>query len=160
MKHKIKKQSYGFTLLETLIYLGLFSILIGTGYVTAMNLVQSNEHIEALLAREEEKLFLEKKIEWALSGVKMVHSPVENATSSLLSIDTVSEGSPLTFDLADGCLRFSQSGYVPVCLTTDRVHIDHLEFTHHAKTSTTSESISAMITINGEKSETMVQIHK
>jgi prepilin-type N-terminal cleavage/methylation domain-containing protein len=65
----------GFTLIETLIYLALLSIIIGGGLVVVYGIIEgTNDNFNRLIV-EEEGNFLLRKIDWALTGIEQVHDP-------------------------------------------------------------------------------------
>src|SRR3989344_8757434 len=62
------KNTLGFTLLETLIYLLLFTIVIGGGMVATYNVIESTAAGRNQIILQEEANFLFRKIDWALTG--------------------------------------------------------------------------------------------
>jgi hypothetical protein len=56
----------GFTLLETLIYLVLFTFLIGGGFLAVYQIIESSGSIREKTAREAEADFIFRKIDWIL----------------------------------------------------------------------------------------------
>jgi energy-converting hydrogenase Eha subunit G len=57
----------GFTVIETVIYIAIFTIFIGGAVVSAFNLIMSNDTNKTDAYMEEEGQFVLAKIEWMLS---------------------------------------------------------------------------------------------
>lgn len=83
------KARRAFTIIETLIYLGLFSILIGGAVVGAFNIFQSagREQTHAIL--QEDGNFIIGKIQWAVSGAQSVNQPGGGLSGSQLVVNKV-----------------------------------------------------------------------
>ena len=62
----------GFTIIETLIYLALFTILIGGVMISAYFIVQASSDSQQNTVIQEEANFLSSKIRWALNGATTV----------------------------------------------------------------------------------------
>src|SRR4051812_3687096 len=65
----------GFTLIETLVYLALFTLIIGGFGSASYMLFETNDRNQTKAMLQEEKDFLIGKIEWELSGAKTVTAP-------------------------------------------------------------------------------------
>src|SRR5262245_42467784 len=76
----------GFTLIEVLVYLALFTILVGGAVLAAYNVIESNGRNQTLAVLQQESNFLTGKINWALTGISDVGSPANNSTSGKLSV--------------------------------------------------------------------------
>lgn len=104
----IKRQLYrGFTLIETLIYLALFAIIIGSVLVTTYGIVQSTNITQNHIVVEEEGNFLLRKIEWALNGADTASVP-DQTSLVLTRPDLPSSQNPLIFDLNNGYLSLQR----------------------------------------------------
>ncbi len=110
----------GFTLIETIIYLALFSILMGGAVVTAYNLFESSSRAHTIAMIQEEGDFLLGKVDWMLYGAEAITAPsagttcTTNCTLSVVKWDT-SIGNPLQLCLAGTDMRFSTSS--ATCVT-------------------------------------------
>lgn len=58
----------GFTLIETLVYIGLFVLLVGGGMATAYNIFSSNATLQSKIFAEQEGEFVLGKLNWILSS--------------------------------------------------------------------------------------------
>jgi type II secretory pathway pseudopilin PulG len=72
----------GFTLIETLLYFGLFAVIAGGGLAAAGGIIATAAHSVDRVAVAEEANFLEAKVSWLLSGGGVV-SPATGASSTL-----------------------------------------------------------------------------
>src|SRR3989344_9023228 len=98
----------GFTLIETLVYLGLFSILIGGALVAAFGIFESNGRNQTKAMVQEEGQFLAAKIDWVLSGVRSVDAPPASSPGSLLSV-TKYGGGTVEVSLAGTDMRIQRN---------------------------------------------------
>lgn len=78
-----------FTIIETIVYLALFSILIGGAVVGAYNIFDSAGRDQAHAILQEEGNFLIGKINWAISGSSSVNAPGGGQYGSSLSVNKV-----------------------------------------------------------------------
>lgn len=88
----------GFTLIETIVYIGLFAILISGVVATAYSLIEGGNRNKAAISIQEEGTFLNRKINWALSGASDVCVTVDNIPPC---ITTSSGGNTLTITRPD-----------------------------------------------------------
>lgn len=69
MKIKNKKIKNGFTLIEIVVYLALFSILFGGAIVASYNLIEGNARSQTEVLMQNEGDFLIAKISWAIANL-------------------------------------------------------------------------------------------
>jgi prepilin-type N-terminal cleavage/methylation domain-containing protein len=84
-----KKTVHGFTLIEVIIYLALFSILMAGSLSAAFVLCESSGHERTRALLSEEGNFIVAKTEWELSGAELVTSPSVGNSGTTLSIEKV-----------------------------------------------------------------------
>lgn len=99
---------YGFTLLETLIYIALFGVLMTGTLVTVYELLLSSEHNKIALAIQEEGTFLQRKINWALSGATAVNVP--NSETLIITRPDLNSESPLVLRFDEGRVYLEREG--------------------------------------------------
>jgi prepilin-type N-terminal cleavage/methylation domain-containing protein len=117
--HKLMKKNTGFTLIEVIIYLALFSIVIGGGMVATYQIIQSKDSGANHVIMEDEANFLLRKINWALTGATPPISPLPASTL------TVSKsGTNYTFDLNSNNLRLNN-----IVLNSSSIKVSNLSFT-------------------------------
>lgn len=136
----------GFTLIETLIYLALYTILFGGALAAVYSIFESGAHNETAAIVEEEGDFLVGKIDWALSNAVSVQSPADSGNR--LSI-TFPDGSTESFRSVASTVRLQEGGAPEQTLNNTNVSVVDLSFVHTLSTSDgiDPESIAASFTI-------------
>jgi hypothetical protein len=71
----------GFTLLETVIYVALLGVIMGTCVATAYSIKESQERSRVMLEKNNELLFLIEKIHWATLNLDSIQYPAVNTTA-------------------------------------------------------------------------------
>src|SRR3989344_6349600 len=66
---KRQPKSRGFTLLETIIYIALFSIIMGGTLVAVFNILEGGGNINTKNTAQDESTFVMRKIGWALGSI-------------------------------------------------------------------------------------------
>ena len=119
------KNNPGFTLIETIIYLALFSIVIGGGMVAAFQVIQSANASNNHIIVQEEGNFLLRKIDWALTGAKFICVPASGSGDILVVTqnDCFIISSLLTFDIDSGNLRLQRGNQPQVILNSSSVAV-------------------------------------
>lgn len=111
----------GFTLLETIIYLALFSVLMSGATVTVYQLLSSIDKDERTLKVLTESNFINQKLDWALSGKSEIEI-IDSDTFKITRVDDPSI-SPVIFYFYDTQLYLSRNGGVPLLLTNNTLKI-------------------------------------
>ena len=143
----LKGSKRGFTLVEALIYIALFVLIIGGGFVGAYQIIEGTQQIERKTIIEAEANFLLRKLDWALSGSRVIE-PFVGVTGDKLGVDT--DGNfvvDIEFEL-DG------NGVVTINgteLTSDRIEITDLLFTHVPVQAGRPEALEIVFKVNGEQ---------
>lgn len=83
--NKNSKKNKGFTLLESIIYIALFSIVIGGGMVATYQIIESSQASYNHVILQEEANFLFRKIDWALTG-SLIATPAVLAQANNLVV--------------------------------------------------------------------------
>jgi len=121
----------GFTLIETIIYLGLFSVISSLSIAVLYQIIGSyNQHRDRVEV-DTEANFMMQKIQWAVTGAQTINQPALNATGSALSVNKFNyPQNPIVLDLGSRNLRISKGGGAPVFLGSGRVYLGQLVFEH------------------------------
>jgi prepilin-type N-terminal cleavage/methylation domain-containing protein len=88
----------GFTLIESLIYLALFTIIIGGGLVSVYQIIQSTNANKNHIILQEEANFLFRKMNGVLVGTTSISQPTNNSDTDLVIIKN---GSNISFHLTN-----------------------------------------------------------
>ena len=116
----------GFTLIETLVYLALFSIVIGGLFISAYAFFESIGRNESQARIQQEQDFMIAKIDWALGGV---NPSAPNTYGTELHV-TKYDGANIRMDLSSGKLRIKTNSGVWHSLNNDDITISSLRFVH------------------------------
>ncbi|MDO8548206.1 MAG: prepilin-type N-terminal cleavage/methylation domain-containing protein [bacterium] len=120
----------GFTLIEVIIYIGLFSILMTGSVVAAYQLVGSGAHNQRSVLTQEEGTFLNRKINWALTGA----SAVSVSGGNILTITRPDLGaqSPIIISGiisgSEGNITLTRNGSAPAMLNTESLSVNNVSF--------------------------------
>jgi prepilin-type N-terminal cleavage/methylation domain-containing protein len=145
------KNKCGFTLVEVLVYLGLFAILMTGMLATAFSMLEASDRDQTRVLMQGEGDFIVAKINWALTGIKDINSPFPGGSGSILSVNKwIGSGVATTVDFRippgteDMAITFG--GNDPVVLNNSNIQIENLLFTHDYSGSN-QEDVSAGFTI-------------
>ena len=131
----------GFTLIETLLYLGLYTIIIGGMLAAIYGMFQSNAHNETQAMLEEEGDFLVGKINWILSNTLFIQSP-KNSGSILTIIR--SDGTSVSLSSVAENMRIREGSSPAHVLNNSNVSVLNPTFVQlPALQGATSEGVSA-----------------
>ncbi len=114
----------GFTLIEVIIYLALFSIVIGGGMVATYQILGSSNSSSNQVILQEEANFLLRKIDWGMTGATV-------ATPATIppSLTITKAGYPtLKFDLNSTNLRLTRGAGLPLSLNSSSISVSGLSF--------------------------------
>jgi type II secretory pathway pseudopilin PulG len=143
---------WGFTLIETIIYIGVFSFIITSCFISLYSLIQSSNKNQTVAMVQEEGNFLIGKIDYILSQTKNINSPL--SAGNILSVDTNNPTiNPIIIEINDHNMTIKKGPNGPLILNNSNIliscplngcfnHIDsnEIEFS--------PESIEANIIIN------------
>ena len=114
----------GFTLIEVIIYIALFSLLMGSAFITAYQLIDGSNNLSSKNTTEEEGNFVMRKINWALTSA-------ESFTISggdEVQINRYSNPTTVEIKLETGAILLKRNSVLFVALTTDNVDVTALQF--------------------------------
>ena len=142
----MKKNKNAFTLIETLVYLALFSFLMTGIIVVVYSIFESSDRNQTKIMVQEEGSFLVAKISWALSGIKSfnVSSPTDLSVEKYDPSGTTT--TVITINLSGTDLNLSRAGNPSLPLNNSNVGISNLLFSHD----TNPEYVKADFTVNAK----------
>jgi len=146
MKREHVRRHAGFTLIETLVYLGLYA-LISLGMLTAVySLLESGARNETTAMVEEEGDYLIEKIDTVLVNAASIRSPVDSGDA--LAVNG-SDGSSVIVESDASTMRLQEGNTEFQTLSNSNVTVVDLVFTHKLSTGNGSniESVSATFTL-------------
>jgi len=166
MPHRNSKyfENKGFTLIETVIYIALFSIIIFGGFVAAFQLIQGTDTLNAITVREGEINFVLRKINYALNSVENISKPSAlNPSSNILEV-TKYDGTKISIrlnsDPNNKKIEISKNGGIFLPITTDNVEVTSLQFKYIPQIGNAPAGIEATFTLNGVTASTTRYIRK
>ena len=147
----------GFTLIEVIVYIALFTILMVGGFVTAYQLIAGSTVLNTKEIVEEEGNFVTRKIDWAMTGMDSANPPTisgSGCTQTLTIYKLNFVPNPIVFrthtvagvnymEMQEGILN----PFTPI--TTNNVTVSCLKFSDIAAYSGAPEGMTATTTING-----------
>lgn len=144
-----KNTNKGFTLIETIIYIALFSLLMGVAFSTAFHLIDGSYDLSTKNTIQEEGNFVMRKLSYTLTGIETITTPVSGSSSTLVikkydgnQIDVQQNGTKIE-------IKESTNGNVFLPITTDNVTVkaSSLNFSYITPSGTGPAGITASFTI-------------
>lgn len=138
----------GFTLMETIIYIGLFSVITSFVLVVFFQIVGSQNQQRDRVEVDAEANFMMQKMIWALSGATAINSPAAGATGTTLSVTKYNYSqNPIVFDIGSRNLRLTKASGTPVLLGVNRVYVNKLAFQHSAVSGDAPEGVQITLEV-------------
>lgn len=128
---KTKKYKNGFSLIESIIYIALFSFIISFGLFSAFGIIEGGNKNSEYAKYQNEALFINQKVNWALSEATSVLVSNDGKTLTITRPDLLIE-SPLVFRNTDEHLELSKGAQSPLILTNESYRITDLLFSHNS----------------------------
>lgn len=141
----------GFTLIEAVIYLALFSILIDGGVIAAFNLFESAAYDGTYTLLSEESDFMLGKMRWALERSYAVASPAFGTVGSMLTV-IEHDGTTIEFTRMGNDLSMRVNAGPRKPFNAPDVTVSDLEFLHLKATAKQPESLETVLTISARTS--------
>ena len=124
-----KTNNGGFTLMETIIYIGIIAVILSSFLLITEQIIFSSNRTRQQIELAENQKFLIQKINWLLRSVDTVNVPAPGATSATLSINKTNfADNPLIIDLANNAIRLTTGGAGAIPITNDSVTVTDLTF--------------------------------
>lgn len=134
----------GFTLIETLLYFGLFAMLAGGGIAATYGIIVSTARSADRVAIASEADFLSAKVDWMLAGLAAsdVMSPTSGASGTL---EVSRSGTTLRLEARETDATLTRGAGTASVLNGGGVHVSALRFTRSVGPDavTTSFTLSA-----------------
>ncbi len=151
----------GFTLIEVVIYIALFSLLLGTAFVTAYQLIFSGDELDDTIVILSEGNFIQRKISWIFTGLDPTRPPEitgANCAQTIKVYKTNLEESPTIIKLTNlnktKYIEINKKGGAFYTINTNNIKINCLNF------NLTSDILSATATISNSNREFPFTINK
>lgn len=143
----------GFTLLEVIIYMSLFSIMMGGLITITFQLIQSSEKTYMKGVIEEEINFVIKKIDWALVDASNIINPQVGSSTELKINKNNFGNNPITFKFNTHDPKYRYIEYcfnVTNCnpITTKNIKVNSINFLRINGPDLATSGIEIIININ------------
>ncbi len=161
---KKQNRKNGFTLIETIIYIALFSILIGGGVTTAYSLIESSDRNQTETLLTDESLFLFSKIRWIISQTDTIQNPPINTSRQSLTVTPWNRdiGNTVTIAFIGTNITLQKDTNSEIILNDSRVLVSHVQITHTLPigTNTEPEFIETTYTLSARTKEGSTLSHE
>jgi len=143
----------GFTLIETVIYIALLSVLLTGALIASADLIESAGKSNAHATTQDEGSFVSRKLEWALSG--LTAAPTIDASVACQNKLTLTKTGALLnpvvfqYDSATKAIQMKEGGTGPNAITTSNVSVTCLSFSSIPASGSGPSGIAASFVING-----------
>ncbi len=149
--------SRGFTLIETLIYVVIFSMVVGTLIAFALSMNSSRLRAQVMLEVNGQGTSMVRTITQAVRNSTGINAPTAGNTTSSLALATgVSGTNPTVFSVAGETLYVTEGTGSPIALTNNKVKVTNLVFTNLSRASTPGV-VQARFTLSNTASATRVE---
>lgn len=151
----------GFTLIETIIYAALLSVIISLVIGAVYQIIEGSDKLQRNITTDAEAHFLMRKIEWALTGVSAINLPASGSIGASLSVDKVNYSqNPVVFDLDSGNVRIKKGTDESVILNSENVTVSDLQFQHLAAGLYRPAAVKTSFNINSKPYSTTIYLRK
>ncbi len=144
---KNKKVDAGFTLIETVIYIALLGLIVGSGIVAAYHMIEENNRLRGQIIIAEEGNFLLRKIDSVLTGASIIYLPTAGTAGQVLRLSN--NGTLFRFELSSGILMIKKDSGDLISLNSDNTTVTNLIFEHIPSNSTKPAGVRVGLLLNG-----------
>lgn len=143
----------GFTLIEVIIYIALFSLLMGSAFITAYQLIDGTGKLNTKTTVQEEGNFVMRKLNWVMTSLDLTIAPIVSGSgcNQTLRIEKINfGGNPIIVsrNTTDNTLQIQEGGSVNP-ITTSNVKVTCLKFSIITPVGSGPYGVSATTTISG-----------
>lgn len=137
-----------FSLVETIIYIALFSGLASFVIVVFYQLIGGSEQHKNRVEVDTEANFMMQKMVWAITGAKKINQPTGGATSTSLSLNKFNYAeNPIVFDMGINNLRLSKASSTPTLIGSSRVFVNQALFEHIPAVQSSPEGVKITLKV-------------
>ena len=158
IKEKVKNKiayNCGFTLIESIIYIGIFSFIMTGSLVAIYSIISSSARNQSKAMANEEGTFLINKIDWALSGTKTASINTNGEILTIEKFDTPTDN-PIVISITNEKMSIKRGNNISKNLNNSNTIISCPQigcFTKQLPTDLDPKSIQTQFTITTKTSE-------
>lgn len=134
----------GFTLIETIIYIAILALLLGSGIAAAFYIIDSSQKNKTDINVQAEGNFILGKIAWALSGASAVSASGNTLTITKPSLPA--SENPLVFSLSGNKIRLRRGSGSAIDINSSNAPVSAATFSF----TPSSGKVTAGVTIGGK----------
>ena len=146
----------GFTLIEVIIYVGIFAVLATMVAGMLWNLGSGAMANRARISVGTEADFALRKMNWAFTGLTAVSEPAAGASSSRVSVTRPGLTGNIVLELASGTILMQRGSDPAARLLSDNVRVTSLTFSHIPQIIGQPEAIAVELSIMASSSDPKV----
>ena len=143
----MKNNTQGFTLIEVIIYIGLFGILMSGIVIATYQLLDSGERNNKSVSIQEEGTFLNRKINWALSNATEVS--VDGNGALVITRPDLGAASPIVVAGAATHLNMTRGSNAAAALNAVAMSVTGVTFTVDPAASGRPAAVTSAFSILG-----------
>ena len=137
MQKNKRQKNMGISLVETIIYVAIFSMIVTTFVTFSSSMTTSRLHNQMTLEINDQGSRAMKTITQAIRNASIVTSPtIGNADSSLTLSMYSSPVNPTIFSVSSGILYITEGAGSQIALTNSKVIVSNLTFSNFSRAST------------------------
>lgn len=158
MKFQLKNKT-GFTLIETIIYIGIIAIILSSFLMTSEQIIFSNNRTHRQIELTGNQKFLVQKINWLLRNVDIINAPLPNTSSSVLSINKVNfPNNPMVLNLDNNVVYLTTGSTTTSTapLTNNSVIVTSLTFYQLTFSSSSQNAIRVVANMQNNVASTTI----
>lgn len=131
------KKNTGFTLIETILYVVIFSLLISSIMIFSNMITNSKNHNQMILEIKNQGSNLIEIIKQKIHGAQGINLPNISENGDVLSLSILnSNTNPTIFSVNDGVLYITEGAEDPIALTNNKIVVNNLIFSNLARPET------------------------
>ena len=137
MKRLYLYKNKGFTIIETLIYVAIFSIIVGALSSFVLSINSSRLRAQILFEVNDQGTNIVRIISQTIRNGQSINMPTSGSTAASLSVATANVvTNPTIFSVVDEILYITEGSGSPIALTNNKVKISNVIFTNLSRSGT------------------------
>ena len=146
----LPKRNGGFTLIETLLYLGLLGIFMGGVLVAAFAIIETSGRNQTQITMQEEVGFMLGKLHWLLADAQNI--TVTGQPPEVEGNRYGGTSNPFVISAQAGHLRLQEGAGLALDLNSDDVRVVSADFQDIPKVGTRPEGVTATVMVQSKTS--------
>lgn len=145
------KKQLGISIIEVVVYMGLLTLMMGSGVLVLFQIVEGNSRREHIVLIQEEGQFMMEKMITSLPRGTIVKTPEVGAGGDVLTlIAPQTPLEPIVFYRDDSLLLIKRGMHAPRPLNTSGAPLTNLNFEYLAATDRVPAEIIITFSVDGE----------